>query len=135
MKVKILLCFILYFTLISCNEKNVVKKIGKYEDNSKNLQINVQQIDKNKLLANHCFVNYDGSRIDCCEETSMFLNIEKDNLYIGHLKNCYDQTSHPISIVFCNDSSFFLIMEDHPFLIDTIKFFYYGCNAPNLAIE
>ncbi len=65
------------------------------EQTSKNSQAIIYD-----FIGKHCGVYYNGGRIDCAEETSIFLKKEKDNIFTGTIKSAYSDEICEIRLVY-----------------------------------
>ncbi len=52
------------------------------------------------LIGKHCGVYYNGGRIDCAEETSIFLKKESDNIFTGTIQSNYSEEISEIRLVY-----------------------------------
>ena len=120
------------FQMLSCNGANVEKKIDKQKEPIKYLkktetedyELSLKYV-ADSLVGMHCFTYSNGSKIDCClDGTSIYLKRNSNNLYLGVLRSCYDDTTHNISISINKDTLILKILDEHIFLERGAELFY-----------
>ncbi|MEB2774025.1 hypothetical protein SYJ56_01830 [Algoriphagus sp. D3-2-R+10] len=52
------------------------------------------------FIGKHCGLYYNGGRIDCAEQVSIFLKKERDNIFTGAIKSAYSEEIFEIRIVY-----------------------------------
>lgn len=52
------------------------------------------------LIGNHCGVYYNGGRIDCAEQTSIFLKKEQENTFSGIIISAYSDSIAEITLTY-----------------------------------
>ncbi|MCE7055121.1 hypothetical protein LZF95_10580 [Algoriphagus sp. AGSA1] len=52
------------------------------------------------LIGKHCGQYYNGGRIDCAEQLSVFLKKERDNIFTGTIKSAYSDGISEIRILY-----------------------------------
>ncbi len=84
--------------------------------------LNLTQVEGGgNLVGSHQFVNSDGSRIDYCENTSIYLSSVHEGTWEGLMKDCYFESVHSIKLSLLEDDKLQFLIEDneHIFLPDT----------------
>jgi hypothetical protein len=115
-------------TIFACiSAKDQIPKLegGYVAVKSEGITVELRQV-ADSLFGHHCFVNRNGTRIDCCLDSadfSMKLGIDSSGVFRGTLSNCYDQETHDITIV-QTGANFTLVFtkNPHPFLSDSVMF-------------
>lgn len=103
--------------LVGCVTNNHVKEIsaislGKYYSIDSLLLVEVQSVS-DSLIGKHCFVSFDGSKIDCCLIPSLFLKENGTNIFTGKMTSCLNNENYNIILTFKHDSLIFVIQDDN----------------------
>ena len=123
--------FILLLTLsifTFCNNTSVKFEEfkGKYYTVSKDSYIKIDKVESSFVLGNHCFVSYNGRKIDCCIDdisSSFKLLSQNDSIYIGEFISCYDDAKYDVKMLIRKNEIILNFIDiHHPFMTDKVIF-------------
>lgn len=104
MRFVLLSLFIVLFTTKS-QSQNLAghwRWINKAEDRSFEIELATPKNGDSvyDFIGEHCGVYYNGGRIDCAEEISIYLKKEQENIFIGSIKSEYSDSTSAIKLSF-----------------------------------
>ncbi|WP_153231762.1 hypothetical protein [Algoriphagus machipongonensis] len=101
---KVLAWFILQLSLAFSGFGQNLSGNWEWAQNPSDRSFSIQLIQSSSkafdLEGSHCGTYYNGGRIDCAEELSIFLNQESENLWIGTIQSAYSGKKSQLTIAY-----------------------------------
>lgn len=110
----------IFLLLVSCSDNKQEDVAGKYFTDNEESYISIANADDKGIINGiHCFVSFNGERIDCCvdEEFSIIMQKKGKTEYDGILSSCYDELEYEVIVSF-EKKTLNLVFKDksHPFI-------------------